>query len=379
MKKIRYIGFYDLLETRFQKNSCLSAINKMNYIVEAINHMGIKVEIVSPSWYVDSNAPYTKPNKNIIDDNISLIQGPSFGTKNKITGKIKYYVSLIWLFYYLVLNVKKEEEILVYHSLPLMKPLLLAKKIKKFKIIYEIEEIYSDVNKSSLKQRKKELKVLSKGNKYIFSTELLSEVVNKASKPELIIYGTYKVEYRKSKINDDGKIHVVYAGTFDSRKGVIEAISCARYLDNKFHVHIIGFGNESEKINIEELIEKVSKETDCTITYDGLYKGEEYIKFIQSCHIGLCTQDTNASYNNTSFPSKILSYMSNGLQVVSIKIKSLESSKISNVLNFYESNTPSNIAYAIKKIDISKNIDNREIVKNLNKEFIVDLKKLLEG
>lgn len=379
MESIKYIGFYDIHDSKYKRNGSLAAINKMNYIANSISKLGIKVSIISPSWIVENKNIITKKECIKIKDNINLINIPSFGTKIKILRYIRTKISSIYLFIYLLKNVKKEEEIIVYHSLTLLRPVLLAKKIKKFKLILEVEEIYTDVIDYGKRIRKSEFKFIELADKYIFPTELLNELLNKTNKPYSICYGTYKVEEdRNVKFNDD-KIHVVYAGTFDPRKGgAIATAASAEYLDEKYHIHIIGFGSEDEKIALQNLIKEVSKKTKCRVTYDGLYKGEEYIKFLQKCAIGLSTQTPNAEYNDTSFPSKVLSYMANGLRVVSIRIKALEKAKISNLLYYYDKDYPQEIANTIKSIDYNDDYDSRIIIKTLDTEFTEDLKYLLE-
>lgn len=377
-KTVKYVGFYDLINSKFKRNSSLSAVNKMNYIAETIAHMEQNVEIISPSWYIDDKAPITKKQKLNINEKINLAQCPSFPTKNKITGRIKYYFSLIWLFYYLVRNVKKNEEIVVYHSLAIIKPVLLAKKIKKFKIIYEVEEIYTDVCNYGKRVRQSEFKIIESAEKYIFPTELLNDKLNKNNKPYSIIYGTYNVEDDVNCKFDDNIIHVVYAGTFDPRKGGAIAVAAAEYLDENYHIHIIGFGSEEEKSNLKELIKSVSKKTKCKVTYDGLYKGEEYIRFLQKCDIGLSTQTPDAEYNDTSFPSKVLSYMCNGLRVVSVRIKALERSEINELLYYYDENTPECIANAIKSINTQDNYNSREKIRYLDNKFKNKIKMILE-
>ena len=104
----------------------------------------------------------------------------------------------------------------------------------------------------------------------------------------------------------------------------------------------------------------------------------EYIKFLQKCDIGLSTQTPNAEYNDTSFPSKVLSYMANGLRVVSIRIKALEKSKISDLLYYYENDSPKEIAKAIKSIDLSQPYNSRNKIQDLDENFIKDIKELLE-
>jgi len=378
-KDIKYIGFYDLQDSKYKRNTCLSAINKMNYICDTMVKNNYNVTIVSPAWYVDKKAPKTLKQVTQISENVKLIQAPSFATKNKITGKLKYYFVQIWLFLYLITNIKKEEEIVVYHSLALMYPLLLAKKIKKFRVIYEVEEIYTDVIDYGKSKRKIEFKTISNADKYIFPTELLNKKLNKYNKPNVIIYGTYQYKDIKNIKFNDKKIHIVYAGTFNGKKGgVTIAINTAKFLDENYHVHIIGFGSDKEIQDVKELINKISNQSKCTVTYDGMYTGEDYIKFLQSCDIGLSTQAPNEEYNNTSFPSKVLSYMENGLRVVSVKIDVLEQSEISNLLYYYEFADPQNIAEAIMKIDYNDKYNSREIISKLDKRFTINLNKLLE-
>ena len=110
-----------------------------------------------------------------------------------------------------------------------------------------------------------------------------------------------------------------------------------------------------------------------------MLSGEEYIKFIQSCDIGLSTQNPNAAFNETSFPSKVLSYMANGLRVVSIKIEVLKSSAVNELLYYYDINNPEAIANAIKGVDMSSLYDSRERIKELDKKFREEIKNLLEN
>lgn len=379
MDSIKYIGFYDIHDSKYKRNGSLAAINKMNYIANSISKLGIKVNIISPSWIVENKNIIARKEYIKIKDNINLMNIPSFGAKSRILRYIRTKISSIYLFMYLLKNVKKEEEIIVYHSLALLRPVLYAKNIKKFKVILEVEEIYTDVVNKKKKVRDLEFKMIKSAEKYIFSTEILNETLNLKNKPYSIIYGTYQVEKDMECKFDDDKIHVVYAGTFDPRKGgAAAAAAVAEYLDEKYHIHIIGFGSEDEKIGLQNLIKEVSKKTKCTVTYDGLYKGEEYIKFLQKCDIGLSTQTPNAQYNDTSFPSKVLSYMANGLRVVSIRIKALEKSKISDLLYYYENDSPQEIANAIKSIDLLQPYNSRNKIQDLDKKFIKDIKELLE-
>lgn len=376
---MKYIGFYDLLDSSMKRNASLAAVNKMNYIAQSLSSVTKNVEIISPSWYVEKKGKITGKLMQKLDTNISVTFTPSYCTSNRLMSVARAILSKIWLFLYLIIKIKKNEEIIVYHSLALIKPIKWVKKIKKFKLILEVEEIYTDVIEASQRMRKQEFKMISLADKYIFSTELLNESINKANKPYVIIYGTYQVEEKIETKFQDGRIHAVYAGTLDPTKGgAAAAASAAEFLDKSYHIHIIGFGSETEKENLIKQIKDTQKDTECKITYDGLLRGEEYIRFIQKCHIGLSTQTPDASYNDTSFPSKVLSYMANGLRVVSVRIKALERAKIGDLIYFYDGKEPRKIAEAIKAIDINDIYDSRNNIRQLNEEFCMQLKGLLE-
>lgn len=380
MEKVHYIAFYDTANNKNEnRQTSLSATNKIDYICSALLKNGYKVEIVSPSW-TNNISGYYKGEVRQLSDDVKLRTFATFGGRNKILRISKYFFSLSQLLLYLLINTKKNESIIVYHSILLSVPIRVAKFFKRFKIILEVEEIYDDVQSLSKNMRISEYKTFTSADKFIFSTELLNEKLNSTNKPSTLIYGTYQVEeIRKCRLND-GKIHAVYAGTFDPRKGgALAAAAAAADLPNNYHVHIIGFGSEKEKEDLKDLINDISKTTECTITYDGLLKGEDYIRFLQSCHIGLSTQTPDATYNNTSFPSKILSYMSNGLRVVSVRIKAIEMSAIGDAISYYEDQSPSAIANAIMLIDINQPNNNVELIKRLDEEFVQNIKDLLRS
>ena len=55
-------------------------------------------------------------------------------------------------FFWCLFNIKKGEQIIVYHSLGYDSLFLRLKKIKSVKIIGDIEEIYQDVSKQDKKK-----------------------------------------------------------------------------------------------------------------------------------------------------------------------------------------------------------------------------------
>jgi glycosyltransferase involved in cell wall biosynthesis len=374
---LKYVGFYDTLSNIDEnRNSVLAAKNKMDYIINAFNRCGYSVEVISPSW--TTNKKFYTGKKIQINAQATLKLFPTLPWMGKLLKLFSVFFSFLLLFFYLIITVRKGEQIVVYHSRWLSLPIYLLKKFKpSTQLVLEVEEIYNDVHYSKFWGHI-EYKLFDLADKYIFPTELLNEKLNKNDKPYLVIYGTYQVEKKINSEFPDQKIHAVYAGTLDPRKGCQIAATTAEFLPENYHIHIIGFGTKQDKALLLNKIEEISKKTDAIVTYDGLLSGEEYIKFLQKCHIGLSTQILNANYNETSFPSKILSYLSNGLRVVTVKIKSIEVSSISEKLFFYDGENPKSIAETIKSINVKDPYDSIGLIKMLDEEFVKNLKALLE-
>lgn len=388
MKKVYYIGYYSDPNKASKRKTAPSAVTKMDYIIHCLKKKGYEVEIISFCEDNDRNSFLKKKNGyEIMKNDVRVIFFSNYASRFRIIRIIGRLFSWIKIRKYLCENCMNDDvKVIIYHSLGLLKVMNLFHKMNK-KFILEMEEIYSDVigNKCL---RKKEIRYAKKANAYLFPTEMLNSVINDTNKPYLVVHGTYQVEEERNinvfdkeiKTEMNRIIHCVYAGTFDPRKGgVIAAISAAEYLPKNYHIHILGFGTTEEINNMKKLIYYISEKGNAKVTYDGLLTDDDYIKFLQSCDIGLSTQNPNAVFNSSSFPSKILSYLSNGLRVVSIRIPAIEKSKVGNVLFYYDNQTPIEIANAILSVDINKEYDSRKLIEQLSSQFEKDLVEILEG
>lgn len=374
MKNVFLLAFYDKDDKH--TNVTLSAVNKLNYIIDALLKTGYFVDVISPSLSIKKEKVNGRFEK--IKEGVTLKIFDSLPNGNVIKRFIRRKSVYAQLKRYLKQQIKEGDTILIYHSLGYYKLYKWIQKKIKAKVVLEIEEIYSDVGKTRFVTRKKEIKSFSFADAYVFPTELLNKAINVENKPSVIIHGTYKNEETCGKKFNDGKIHVVYAGTFDPRKGGAAAAAAGEFLSGDYHVHILGFGSEEDKKFLLKTIAETSKKTDCVITYDGLKSGKEYTEFIQSCDIGLSTQNPAAAFNATSFPSKILSYMANGLRVVSIKIPAVEQSAIGKYMYYYSEQAPKKIAEAIMQVDFNDGYDSRKIIEELDKRAVTEIKELLE-
>lgn len=374
---IYYLGYYDTEANQSEnRNYVLAASNKMTYIVSALERAGFCVELISASQTLNAQKYAAKTVEIGEKSRLHLFKTLPWG--NKLHRVCSTLYSAWQVFRYLLRHVGKADTLLVYHSLAYARTVRFLKRLKGFRLVLEVEEIYADVIGSE-KARKQEHSLFAKADAYIFPTELLNEKLNTEDKPHSIIYGTYQVEPDRHCTFGDDKIHVVYAGTFDPRKGVVDAAKAAAYLPANYHVHIIGFGTRKDTQDLQTLIRKTAADCACCLTYDGCLSGEDYIRFLQSCQIGLSPQNADARFNDTSFPSKVLSYLANGLRVVSIRIPTIERSAISNLLYFYDENTPQAIAAAIQSVDMAAPYDSRAEIQALHENFVVQVQSLLEA
>ena len=373
---IRYIAYFDTQDSKVRRNYVTSASNKLEYIAKSVASLGYNVDIVSMSEVREEKFRIYSSEKKQIAENVMLHLPFSWGGSCFFLKKTKILWHLVNMFFFLLLHCGKNNTIIVYHSLGYFDIIRWAKKFKKFRLVLEVEEIYSDVSQMSPYWRNLEFKMFDIADAFILSNDLLDAKINKYHKPYTVIYGTYQVEPELVKKFDDRKIHAIYAGTFDHNKGGAQtAISAVEYLPGNYHIHICGWGNEADEISVKQMINDLSIRSKATITYDGLKKGKEFIEFLQKCHIGLSTQKPEGEYNDTSFPSKVLTYMANGLAVVSIRIPVLEKAVIADSLSFYDIPDGNTLAEAI--VHCKHDQSSRMLLNSLDQSFKQNLEILL--
>lgn len=369
--KIYYLIHFD---NKTNRNVTPSAITKGKYVASALASCSSEVEIVSLAYPTKDSQDevYYQVSENVI---CHLFKGKY--SNNRIIRYLNHKLYDKKIRKYLKQNVKKDDIVVVYHSLANMKLVKYIKKNITDKIVYEVEEIYGDVINDE-KAKTKELKAFKNASSYIFSNDYLNSIINTKQLPYVTCYGTYEIPTLYKEAFNDNLIHCLYAGTLAQNKGALNAINVAKYLPNNYLIHILGFGSEKDIADIKNAVNEVNNSYGTTkVIYEGLKLNEEYFKFIQKCQIGLCTQNIDAAFNTTSFPSKILSYMSNGLEVVGVNIAAIKNSKVGQYIQFYNVPDEKEIANAILNINLNNKTNNVDVVKELDKEFKEDLKDML--
>lgn len=369
-----YISPYLPKKEKYKKHYLPAAQTKVDYIRSKLPEYGSITICVNCSLTVDSSIFLPKT---IIDEYGKCRVLFSISSTKRFLLPISGLTMLLSVFFYVLFHVKKGDTVILYHSIYYDPIVTFLKKLKKFKIVYEIEEIYADVRDGGNGREKEITRCEKAADAFIFSTEMLNEAVNKNHKKNIVIYGAYKAcEREKTETNaDTRKTIVVYSGTLMAGKGASHAVECARALDSSYEIRIIGYGSAEEIDTIKYLIEE--NKSDCKVVFDGMKYGDEYIEYLYKCDIGLCIQPHDNQFNATSFPSKILSYLNCGLKVVATNLEALKKSKLSELISFSADSTPNEVAKAIK-IAMEKKVNNSEMLNKLDGEVVLGLFSLLE-
>jgi hypothetical protein len=333
--------------------------------------------VLSCAYYGTFKKYYNKGFTTVIRPHFIFTKFPELEYKTivgKMFCRLLLYVSL---FFYLM-RIKKEDTLIVYHSVFVTKLVYWIRHIKKLKIITEVEEIYSLAFPDKYNNEYGERKTLSISDGYVFVNDLLQSYLG-VDKPWTSVYGSYRscrdMSYKRL-FNDD-KIHIVYAGSFCTHKGgVFTAVSSAAYLSDKYEMHILGYGEEPILTDLKVLIEKTNETSHCAVHYHGMLSGAEYDNFLLSCDIGLNPQKPG-KYMETAFPSKVLSYLSHGLNVVTTDIKSIAVSKVSDLVALTKEPTPKVIAEAVLNLELKSKETIYSRIENLDLDFRKNLMRLV--
>ncbi len=380
-KSICYVGFYSDEAVSYEKRySAPSAVNKMNYIASSLIRVGHNVRILSPSWSKTKKFAYYSGRTTSSKDGIRVKYPSTFSSPGRVLEFFSRYYSLLWLFIMLIFNAHKETHVVLYHSTFLYFPILCAKKICRFTLILEVEEIYHLFTKS-IKER--EDRMLSMADGYLFANKGIKKYLTKEKdkkKPFIVVNGEYNIKKEtKIKSKDDQFIKVVFAGNIEHvRRGAFNAVSCAKYLSDKYRVYIIGFGAERD---ISVLNKKIKQVNDLLgykkCEYFGVKHGAEYDQFLFDCDIAINPQELNKRYMQFAFPSKILSYLNHNLRTVTTQLETISDSEFSDLVIMVPNPSPQKFAEAIMKVNLLEPFDPVSRINKADLTFLDNLKLLV--
>ncbi|MCM3788893.1 hypothetical protein M3221_10795 [Domibacillus indicus] len=379
VKSIYYIGFYNGEKSvkRKKYTSNLAGSMKMDFIIKSLKNIGYSVKVISIT--IPPKAGWYPEEKIKVDEKEKFYYLPVLNIKIFKRRLFPGKISVIFLFMWGLRNLKKEDTVIVYHALPLYPIISLLKKIIKFKLIIQVEEIYSLANnkKINVGKLKKEEKSISIADKYLFVNDILPDKYA-LGKPFAVSYGNYSIFDEKKNVPKNLKqIGVVYTGIINEERGAFKVISAMSLLPDNYSLHILGFGKESNIKKMHDLISNVNSTAGIEkVKFYGTKTGDEYTKFLKKFHIGISLMDNSNDISTSAFPSKILAYLGHSLFVVSSKNKCITESKVKDLLYFCNDDSGS-IAKAILSIDITQPNYAAKRLRLLENNFQRDLERLI--
>lgn len=380
--QIVYVGHYVRPEDVALRASAPSAVAKMNYVIGCLTRVGFEVYVCS----------------------MSRAKGPRFlvGARHVLRPRatLSYFSSPPWswapfkfaslhyarlaLLLHLLFR-RRAEVILVYHSLDVMGAVRAARRMRRFSLILEIEEVYSDAAEPGglghKRKRRRELGFLSSADAYILSTSSIEDRLGLAEGRAIVCNGDYSLARRLGleKFGEtDGLVHLVYAGVIDTvKQGAFLALATARHLPSRFHLHVMGFGSD---VDLDLFQRRLDDEVPgARVTFHGKLVGFEHDALLQRCDVALAVQVTEGVFNSSSFPSKVLTYLSHGLTVVSVPAPAVVGSEVAECLSFSRDDSPQAIAAAVVAAVSADNPPPWEVLRRLDRQFKVSLAEKVEA
>ena len=376
-KTVYYVCFY--AEPEFSKEivSYPSVWSKINYVSDSLKKCGYDVCYLCP--VLPHNGKFRKRTVQIDSHEKHIYFSAHTGGKFKFGNKFNSFLQMFKILMYLVKNAKKDDRILIYHSMFHTFWVPILKNIFKKPYFLQIEDVFSALSPEGKSFEDKEWKFFETANGYLCVNSLIKDKIHNPA-PKIISHGRYVVsDILENKKND--KCRLVYAGVIEQvRNGAFLAAETMQYLSDRYELVILGFGEEKDINDLKTLVNRINAEKgwEC-VKYLGYMSGEEYLRELQKCSIALSTHkydETNMKSADYTFPSKLLVYLGNGLRIVAQDLKCLRTSNINEYITYYKSPTPQSVAEAVMKIDISKDYDCIEMIKELDKEFCKNICEL---
>lgn len=380
MKTVYYLGTYrsELIAEREPAGSSAEDY-KMQYLIGVLKRLGYRVVVVS---LLTSPLPGFHPRKICcVDERETHVYLAAFSARGRFSGTAAAALSYLFLFRYLFSVLRKTDTLLVYHAQLFSVPVRLAKALRRFRLILEIEEIFYREARTpkEVKRKKTECALLGAADGYLAVNETI-QAEYCGGKPSVISYGAYTVPPEYADRPDDGKIHLVYAGIINATHGSHTAVKAMEHLDDRYRLHIYGFGLQRELDALRHMITQANARFGTErIVFHGQKGGRAFDEGLQRCHIGLNFNITLGPQSGTyAFPSKIPSYLGHGLDVLTYRIGSVTNSELNGCVQYFEVQTPEAVARAVESLTLHDRRTQTALIRDFDRTFAGRLHRLLE-
>jgi len=302
----------------------------------------------------------------------------SFGTGGRIGRKLNTILRKLYLFFLFRFKIRARDNVILYHSYAYTRFIGKHCPIKRRHIVLEVEEVYGYNAVEDKPYLADEIRSIKRFDRFILVNDYIAPELGIPEEDCVVSYGVVNPDYEKTDRGFDTEhIHVLYAGTIDQKKiGASSAVKSAAFLSDRYVLHVAGFGKEEAQKQLAELIEENNRhEGRCRIIYHGMLKGRELESLFDSCDIGISTNVMRPNFANNTFPSKIMTYMTHGLKVVSGYADAFRDAPISRDWSFFYSHDPMEIAAAIERAAESGTPDYRALLREVDARLVDFLRR----
>jgi glycosyltransferase involved in cell wall biosynthesis len=154
--------------------------------------------------------------------------------------------------------------------------------------------------------------------------------------PKISVPGFYKPTASRIAWNRQGPVRFVYAGSLDKPRGIDLLIGALPHLpDQGWRLDITGAGPLEDSVRRLANIPRFQGK----VFFHGVLSSQEHAALLAACHVGLNLQLSSDPISSVTFPSKIFSYFSAGLEVISTEASRVRS-VLGNACEYPEAETP---------------------------------------
>ena len=165
----------------------------------------------------------------------------------------------------------------------------------------------------------------------------------------------------------DPVVRFLYSGTLDGPRGVDLLLEALKLLPTQgWHLDITGHGPLAESIS--RFVSDARWQG--KVEYHQSLPADAYERLLAACHAGLNCQRTSDPISGVTFPSKVFTYLSAGLLVISSKASEVD--KIcGKACLYYDGETPQSLAAAMNEVianfaDVCQKLDRTEVTRRFS-------------
>ena len=299
------------------------------------------------------------------------------------TGFLKWIQDSSRLFF----RLKKEgpfKKIIIYHSF-LFFPLILMLKLSGLKITLQVNEVFTRAGShNSVLHLVVEKLIFFLSSDYILATSQLLEYLPQSKIQKLktvpIIPGPISCPKNTLYNKYSSCSRLVYAGIIDKKKlgGAFIALQLARLLDDKkYTLDLFGFGLDDDIKDLIEQIRECNLVSQTKVRYMGELPHKDLVSNLTNYDVGLATQYIGTEFSASSFPSKILTYLSAGLHIVCATSMAVNRWDFKSAIFIYTKADLSDLLFHIKSLGTVDKSTGRFNVVKIRKSMLLDLERLI--